>query len=399
MTDDANADESAAAPLIQPPRLLTAEHRTASRLELFFDLAYLLVVSELVTTVGHDLTWHGAVVFAGLFTVTWWSWVTTTLYANRFDTNDVPYRIAKLAQTFAVIVMAASAAEAVGDDAAFFAAGYVATRVVLVLLYLRAYRHVGEARTTLTIYGAGATAGAALWLAGLAVPDGSRYWLWGAGVLVEMAAPVLATRFGGDIPLHEEHLPDRFGLFTILVLGESITSVAVGLRDTEWRTASFLVAAAGFLIAATIWWNYFDIGGASGKQHLVEDDDSRSDERHDRYVFGHLPLLLGMAAVGVGIEQFVVHPTGSLSPGGRWALCAGAGLFLVGIALVMAGTSRSWWACWPWPAAAVPVPFLAGLPADLDPWITVSIVAGALLVTVVAGVRQQQHGRLETVET
>lgn len=387
------------APLVQPPRLRTAEHRTASRLELFFDLAYLLVIAELVTTVGHDLTWHGTAVFAGLFTVTWWSWVTTTLYANRFDTNDVPYRLAKLGQTFAVTVMAASASKAVGTDAPYFVAGYVATRVVLVVLYLRAYRHVEEARTTLRIYGAGASAGAALWLVSLAVPEPLRYWLWAAGVLVEMTAPFLATRSGGDVPLHEEHLPDRFGLFTILVLGESITSVAVGLHDTEWRTASFLVAAAGFVIAATIWWNYFDIGGAAGKQHLVEDDESQSDERHDRYVFGHLPLLLGMGAVGVGIQQFVEHPTTELSAGGRWALCAGASLFLLGIALVMAGTSRRWGAAWPWPAVAVPVPALAGLTGGLSPWITVSIVAAVLLATVLGGIRQQQSGRLETMET
>src|SRR4051794_1260481 len=101
-------------PLIQPPRLRTDEERTATRLELFFDLAYVLVVAELALTFSKDLSMHGTLVFAGLVTITWWSWVTTTLYANRFDTNDIIYRLAKLGSTAAVMAMAASAQEATG---------------------------------------------------------------------------------------------------------------------------------------------------------------------------------------------------------------------------------------------------------------------------------------------
>jgi low temperature requirement protein LtrA len=387
-------------PLLQPPRLRMAEHRTASRLELFFDLAYVLVLAEVVGTFGHDLTWSGAAVFAGLFTVTWWSWVTTTLYANRFDTNDVPYRVAKLGQTFAVVVMAAAAADAVGKDAPYFAAGYVATRGLLVALYLRAYRHVPQARRTLAFYLAGALVGALLWSVSIVVPAPARYALWGAGVLVEALAPLLATRFGDDIALHEEHLPDRFGLFALLVLGESITAVATGLRGAHWRAESFATAALGFLIAAALWWNYFDLGGAAGKQHLIEDDDSQSDDRHDKYVFGHLPLLIGMAAVGIGIEQFVLHPTGDLPPAGVWTLCGGSALFLTGVALVMAGTARRWSAAWPWPAAAIPFLLATGFLAFLGtPILTAAAVAAVLVGVLLAGLWQQHRGRIETAET
>ena len=198
--------EGGAAPLLRPPRLRTEEDRSASRLELFIDLAYVLVIAQLATVLAQDLTWHGAAVFAGLFTVTWWSWVTITLYANRFDTNDVLYRIAKLAGMFAVAVMAASATEAIGPQARVFALGYLATRVLLIVLYARAWRHVTEARGTITVYLGSTGASAALWTLSLAVPAPARYWLWAAGILLEAAGPLAATRHGRDVPLHVAHL-------------------------------------------------------------------------------------------------------------------------------------------------------------------------------------------------
>jgi low temperature requirement protein LtrA len=388
-----------AAPLIRPPRLRIQEERTASRLELFFDLAYVLVIAELATTLAKDLSWHGAAIFAGLFTITWWSWVTTTLYANRFDTNDVIYRLAKLAGTVAVLGMAASATEAVGARANTFAVSYLAMRLLLLALYARAYRHVTEARATIAIYLSGTGAGAALWAISLAVPGPARYVLWAAGVLVEASAPVIATRFGGGVPLHVEHLPERFGLFVILVLGESIASVVIGVHDTDWQLTSVAVAAAGFVAVAALWWIYFDLGGAAGKRRLVADGEDQESGVADAYVYGHLPLTLGLAAFAVGIEQFIMHPTAELSAGGRWALHAGAALFLTGTAAVITGTSKSWRAAWPWPIAAIPAIVVLGFVDGLPPLAAISAVGGILLSAVLAGIREQRRGTLETTET
>ena len=399
MSDEAT-EGGARTPLIAPPTLRTEEGRSASRLELFFDLAYVLVVAELATAFALDLTWHGAFVFAGLFAITWWSWVTITLYANRFDTNDVIFRLVKLAGTFAVVVTAASAPTAIGLDAAIFTLGYLASRVLLFGLYARAWRHVPEARTTIGIYLAGSGAGAGVWALSLLVPAPLKYGLWAAGVLVEAAAPVLATRFGRDVPLHLEHLPERFGLFVILVLGESVASVVTGLHDTHFRLVSVGVAALGFLLTAALWWSYFDLGGAAGKHRLEEDeDDSERSWMPDAYVYGHLPLVVGLGAVGVGIEQFIAHPTEGLSPGGRWALCAGASLFVLGTALVLAGTSRSWRAAWPWPALAIPLMLALGWLDELGPVLLIALLARLVVLVVVTGIIKQRRGELETVET
>jgi low temperature requirement protein LtrA len=386
------------APLVRPPRLRTEEERSASRLELFFDLAYVLVFAGLATTFARDLTWHGAGVFTGLFIVTWWSWVTTTLYANRFDTNDVIYRLAKLGVTVTVVGMAASAPEAVGNKATLFAVSYLGTRLLLLALYARAYRHVPEARSTIAIYLSGTGAGAALWAASLLVPGNVRYVLWAAGVLVELAAPLLTTRFGGGVPLHLEHLPERFGLFVILVLGESIASVVNGVHDTQWRSSSVVVAVIGFVSVATLWWSYFDLGGAAGKRRLLEDGHDQESGVADAYIYGHLPLTLGLATFAVGMEQLILHPS-SLSTGGRWAFHAGAALFLTGVATVIAGTSGRWRAAWPWPTAAIPAVVLVGFAARLPPVATASVVGAVLVVAVLAGIRHQRRGMLQTTET
>ena len=393
---DPQADRPA--PLVRPPRLRLDEERGASRLELFFDLAYVLVIAELAMVLAEDLTGHGAAVFAGLFTVTWWSWVTTTLYANRFDTNDVIYRLGKLGGAMAAVGMAASAQEAVGEGAVRFTASYLATRVLLFALYLRAYRHVSEARPTIRIYLLGIGGGAALWAAALFVPGNARYLLWAAGVLCEAAAPLLATRYGGGVPLHLEHLPERVGLFVMLVLGESIASIVAGVHDQHWSGPSLSLAVVAFVAVAAAWWNYFDLGGAVAKRELEEGGEDQESGIADAYVYGHLPVALGLAAFAVGLEEFITHPADEVSVGARWAVHGGAALFLAGTALVVGGTSGRLRAAWPWPVAVIPVALVVGV-LDLAPWAAMAATGAILLVTVLAGVRQQRHGRLATTET
>ena len=397
-----SSDESdRPAPLIAPPRLRVQEERQASRLELFFDLAYVLVVAELAHAFADHLDLKGAVTFAALLTVTWWSWVTTTLYANRFDTNDVIYRLAKLAMAGCVIGMAAAAQYATGEDATRFALCYLATRVVLLGLYARAYRHVPEARDTIRIYLIGAGAAALLWAVSLPVHGTARYVLWAAGILVEAVAPLVATRVGDKTPLHMDHLPERFALLVILVLGESIASIVTGVHDVHWKASSVVDAAVAFTAVAALWWIYFDLGGAVGKRELIEDSKEDDEETGvaDAYIYGHLPLIVGLAITAVGIEQFVVHPEGELTGAARWALHGGITLYLLGVAVVMMGTSGRWRSAWPWPVVMIPVLGALGFASGLKPLYAVALVTVVLVATVLAGIYQQRRGALRTTET
>jgi low temperature requirement protein LtrA len=386
--------------LIRPPALRTAESATASRLELFFDLAYVLVVLELADAFYADLTWRGAVAFVALFVALWFSWAGFTLYANRFDTDDVVFRIAKLAATLAVAGCAAAATGVTGAFSTAFAVSFLFGRIILLLLLVRAWCHVPEARPTVSVY-LGATAlSAVLWAVSLAFGGPARYWLWAAAVAVDAAGPVMATWRGDRAPLHMEHLPERFGLLVILVLGEAVGGAATGVHDGKWLAPSVAVGVVGFVLAAALWWNYFDITAHDSEELLQEDDfqdgadqardhrGARADERHDLFVYGHLPLTLGVVMVGVGVEDLVAHPADPLPSTGGWTLTGGLALYLVGSAMIVAGTRRSWRATWPWPTVALPIVVLVTLPRHNT---ALLLVGGLALICVVLAVTGTLH--------
>jgi low temperature requirement protein LtrA len=381
-------------PLIRPPTLNVEREGNASRLELFFDLAYVLVVMELAKDFYGDLTWHGFVVLAGLFVTIWFSWVGFTLYANRFDTDDVVYRLAKLAATAAIAGCAASASDAVGKYAVPFAACFLIGRVLLLLLYVRAWRHVTKARPTIRVYLLSTSLSSALWAVSLGVPGDGRYWLWGAAVLADAIGPVLATFTRDPLPLHIEHLPERFGLLIILVLGEALGGAVRGIHDASWAGPSLAIGITGLVVASSMWWIYFDVASTRSAERLesaAEDDPgagdgdasegSASDERHTLFVYGHLPVAFGTVVVGVSLEDFTVHRDLI----GGWVLAVGMSIFLAGIALIVAGTTRTWRSVWPWPLVFIPVVIvLALLPFPNAIALTVAIAA-ALLVLAVHG--------------
>ena len=378
-------------PLIRPPALRTGEQASASRLELFFDLAYVLVVYELAATFLKDLTWSGFGTFAALFIAIWMSWVGFTLYANRFDTDDVLYRMAKLAATLSIAGCAASASAATSDFSTPFAASFLAGRVILLLLHTRAWRHIPDARPTIGVYLAATSISLAIWAASLAVDGPVRYWLWAAAVAVDAAGPIIATWRDDQLPLHMEHLPERFGLFVILVLGEAVGGAATGVHDAGWAAPAVAVGVAGFVVAAALWWTYFDTTAASSAAVLQRRDDqdetadgAAADERHDLFVYGHLPLALGVVMAGVGIEDLVLHPVAALPSPGAWTLAAGLALFLAGSAMIRGGSLRSWRAIWPWPTIAVPVVLGAATIAHTS---ALLLVAGLALVCLALAVR------------
>jgi low temperature requirement protein LtrA len=380
---------------VRPLELKTGEERSASKLELFFDLAFVLVVAELAIDLRADVTLHGELLFAGLFTLVWWSWVSSTLYANRFDHDDVVYRLYKLASMAAVIGLAASATEATGERFALFVGCQLLLRATLLLQYGRAYRHVESARPIARLYLLGAGAGAVLWAVSLLVPRPAAFALWAAAVLVEALVPLVATRHSSDVPLHVEHLPERFALFVILVLGESVAGVAHGLHDAKWAAPAIPVAVLSFVLAAALWWSYFDLAGARAKRLLNEVGGERSDRSHDVYVFGQLPLTLALATVGAGIELAVVQSgEGEVPVGTRLLLAGGVAVYLASMALTDSGMSRGTRRGWWWPLAAA---VLAGLDAvlELPAVVVVGGLALLLLAVVVLGSVERSTGRLE----
>src|SRR6266508_4173781 len=167
----------------RPPRLRTVgaedEERHATWLELFFDLVFVICIAEVVHTLEDDRSLGGFLGTAGLFVPIWWAWLGYTVYADRFDTDDLLHRVLVLAGMLAVIAMALSVHDALHGGSAQFALAYVAVRVVVLVL------------------------------------EPYRYLLWAVGMAVELSAPWLGRRRMARAPIHASHMTERFGLFTL----------------------------------------------------------------------------------------------------------------------------------------------------------------------------------------
>jgi low temperature requirement protein LtrA len=264
------------------------------------------------------VTWSALGSFAGYFALLWWLWASHTFYADRYDTDDLVYRLLASAQMLAVLVIAASLTDGPAASTVAFSAGYATARVVLLAMYARVYRHVAETRHLVGGYLVGFGVAASLWTASIFVPEPARFALWAVALTIDLATPWFVRRQQAAVPLDVSHLPERFGLFTILVLGESLAAVMAGLRHLEWGAGPVLMAALSVGVATTLWWLYFD--NAEGSVVRRRDTDTRT-WRPTTWIYSHLPLAGALAALGVAMEHAVVESTHEhLEPAHRWLL-------------------------------------------------------------------------------
>ena len=322
-------------PWVRPPRLRTArgdDERHASWLELFFDLVFVVAVAQLAHELVLDHSPAGFARFAALFVPVYVAWQGLSAYADRFDTDDVLFRACMLAAMLVIAALSVQIPDVVHGRSAGFAVAYVLLRALTILLNLRAYRHVSVARPLTRFYASGYAVGVACWTASLAFPEPWRFVLWGVGLAVDLSLPWLNVRNMAQTPISAGHVAERFGLFTIIVLGESIVAVALGTAESAWRPASATAAAVGFLIAACLWWVYFDAGTGS---------PPRPGFRGVGFAYAHLPLLGALVAVGAGVDLLIEEAdAGHLSTGGRWALGGGAAIYLLALTLARLQTLR-----------------------------------------------------------
>lgn len=383
--------------LVRPPDVNREPNRSATTLELFFDLAFLFFVARAADLLAADETWTGGLRFASVLAIGWWAWASTTLYANRFDTDDAVFRLITLVGMGGVLTMAASVDRIAGRESLWFTLGYVVVRLVLVAGYLRARHHIEDARATVRPYLIGHAAGAAIWLAALAVPTPWRYGVWALGVLVDFIGPTVTTRLRDTLPLHLDHLPERFGLFVILVLGESVGAAVTGLHDGGWTTGVVLAALFAFVLAAALWWSYFDLSGGAAKRRLLEEGDGETSHGvHDLYVYAHLPIAISLAAVAVGLEHVIVHGADDHLPAAtRVILGAGLAGYLLSAVVVQGVLSRRFRAALIWPGIGVPLALALAF-VDLPPVAVVAAAATILVAGVATGLWQHKIGEIRT---
>ncbi len=278
-------------------------------MELFFDLIFVAAVAQVSVPLTLDYTLHGLARYALMFLLIWWAWLGDTVYSSRFDSDDVLHRILTFIQMFAAAAMAANAKAAFDSrDSAGFGAAYAVLRTVQAIHYFRA-RRLPETRRLATVYAAGSGLAAVGWAVAAVVPVPARFYIWMVALIVDLSTPWAVARYTHKFPPHPEHLPERFGLFTIILLGESVAAVMRGMESQEsWPASAAISAISGLGLAFGYWWWYFDAAKGTAERQIKS---RGSVAAFHIWTYAHFPLYLSIAVVGVGVEHVISLPVGS----------------------------------------------------------------------------------------
>jgi low temperature requirement protein LtrA len=356
------------------------EHRGATTLELFFDLCFVVAVAQAASALHHEVAADhvadGVVGYAMVFFAIWWAWMNFTWFASAYDTDDIPYRLTTLVQIAGALILAAGVPAAMdGSDFTVITIGYVVMRMAMVTQWLRAASTDLTHRRSSLRFAAGIVTLQAGWVLRLAMPEGRATASFLVLVLAELAVPIWAER-AAPTSWHPRHIAERYGLFTLIVLGECVLASTLAIQsalDADAVLADLATTAAGGLLTVFgMWWLYF-----SKEAHRL----LTSLRAGITWGYGHYLVFASAAAVGAGLAVNVDQVTGHAAIGARGAAAA----FTIPVTLFL----LSLWALQVrphhlgrWHTALVPTAALLVLAATLTP--EPVLVTGLLVAALVA---------------
>jgi low temperature requirement protein LtrA len=316
------------------PRSAHDAHRAATPLELFFDLVFVVAIARAASGLHHSVAGahavEGLIGFAMVFFAIWWAWMNFTWFASAYDPDDVPYRLVVFVQLTGALILAAGVSVAFAEgDWRLVALGYVVMRLCLVIQWTRAAYSDPERASAAHRYAAGIAILQFAWVALMFLaPPG--WILPGFALLVigELAVPILAER-SAPTPWHRGHIAERYGLLTIIVLGESVLAASTAL-DSATAAGGLTpvlgeIIVGGLLIVFSMWWLYF---------YRPVEDLLTSLTGAIIWGYGHYFIFAAAAAVGAGLAVEVDYATGHATIG---AVAAGlsvaipVAVYLVGL--------------------------------------------------------------------
>lgn len=317
------------------PRDPSEPGRSASTLELFFDLVFVVAVSIASVQLHESLTEahvvDGLVSYALIFFAIWWAWMNFTWFATSFGTDDWLYRLLTIVQMAGVLILAAGIQPLFADgDFTLAVAGYVVMRVGLVAQWIRASISNPDLRRTTLTYAVGVTVMQILWIATLPLEGAARYVVVPLLVAGEISVPVIAERQRA-LPWHPHHITERYGLFTLILLGESLlgssNAIIEGLRGEHDLVQLVSVAVLTLVSTAALWWIYF---------WPPHHESIGSLGRSVRYGYTHYFVFAaaGALSAGIEVELDVINGDSKLSD------VAAAFTFTVPVAVFILGI---WW--------------------------------------------------------
>jgi low temperature requirement protein LtrA len=305
MTDPAVTHRGGRTPLRRPmgPRDREERDRAATPLELLFDLCFVVAVAQAADRLHHALidghVADGVVSYGSVFFAIWWAWMNFTWFASAYDTDDVAYRLLTLLQIGGVLLLAAGVPDGFDrQDFTVVTVGYVLMRVAMVTQWLRVAHDHRAGRTTALRYAGGIAVLQVGWIGLLALPlawRGPGFLLLAAG---ELLVPVWAERSTRPTAWHPDHIAERYGLFTLIVLGECVlaatTTVQAAIGTGGLSASLAVVAAGGLVLLFALWWCYFDRPAAEGLR--------TSPRSAFGWGYWHLLVFASLAAVGAGLQ-------------------------------------------------------------------------------------------------
>jgi low temperature requirement protein LtrA len=297
------------------PRDIDEKHRASTPLELLFDLSFVVAVSQAADQLNAALgagRFHTAIVsYLLVFFAIWWAWVNFTWFASAYDVDDLLYRLFTFVQIIGVLILAAGVESAfTTGNFTIMTIGYVVMRVAMVAQWLRAAAGDPASRPAALRYAACISILQVGWVVRLFLPQPEALWFFYILGVGEMLVPSYAERAApGGTPWHPGHIAERYGLFTLIVLGECIAAVTVALHSASRShgiSAGLVAVVAGaVLLIFAIWWWYFE--------NPAEEGLRLSRQLAFIWGYGHYVVLGSLGALGAGLQLAAASSHGALS--------------------------------------------------------------------------------------
>jgi low temperature requirement protein LtrA len=320
----------------------------ATTLELFYDLVFVFAITQVSHLLLAHLDWTGVGQSVLVLLVVWWSWNYTTWVTNELDPASVVVRLLLIALMLASLLMAIAIPQAFGDKALLFAASYVAIQVGRhsFLTFVAAERGTIERQRAGRILAWFVAAGV-LWIAGALADGSTRTVIWLAALALDYVAPLVTFWLPGLSRLRPDvwevgtgHFAERFQLFIIIALGETIVVTGATTAEQDLTTARVVAFALAFLATAALWWLYFSLVATIVERRLAL-AENRTVLARDAYTYLHVVIVAGILLTAVGDELVIAHPTDELPDAELAAVVCGPALYLLAhvvLRLRMTGT-------------------------------------------------------------
>jgi low temperature requirement protein LtrA len=307
---------------------LRGDEATVSPLELFFDLVFVLALTQCTALMAGEPTWEGLAKGLLVLGVLWWSWVGYAWITSVVDPEDDAVRIVLFAAMAALLVAGLCVPQAFGDAALIFAGAYAVVRVAHIALFMLASRDDPNLRSSVIGLAISTAVGTGLLIAASFADGTLQGALWAIALTLDMGGPYFFGAEGWTLVPH--HFAERHGLILIIALGESIVAIGVGAHE-KVDLGIAVAAVVGTGIAAAQWWLYFDVVALVAARRLAQAEPGRDQNEmaRDSYSYLHFPMVAGIVLVALGMKKTLGHVEDPLKLVPATALLGGTALYLL----------------------------------------------------------------------